>query len=545
MALIAPDLPPLSATSLGGYAEVLLIKRLASELPDAYRVFHSVEWSEGAEGSWRHGEIDIVLMNQAGHVLILEVKSGEVEFEDGRCFKRYASVRKNVSDQVKRQFSSMRRRLDEEGLKVPLHQLLVLPDVTVIAGSVLFPRSQIVDASDMASFAQRVDRAIGGVGLSEPAVADRVCAFLENTFQVVPNVAHQINQVHVASRRLAEGLATWVPRIDTPSGIVRVDGTAGSGKTQLALALLRDARIKGLRAAYLCFNRPLADHMVRLAPASAQVETFHELAVRTKERSDPDWRVDQRGAFDAASDALLTHLAGQSPDLDLLILDEVQDLQPEWVEGLLKRLTHSGRAYLLEDPDQQLYLDRTDFAIEDAVQVHCPDNFRSPRQLVRLINHLELTRQEIKPCGPVEGEVPEPIEYADERDLVRATVQAVTRCLAKGFDIKDIVVVTFRGRERSILHARGELGDWHFRRATGAFDTARNPIWTEGELTLESMRRFKGQSAPAVVLTECDFEDLDALNRRMLFVGMTRAQLHLEWVLSRSASRAVAKTLGR
>jgi superfamily I DNA and RNA helicase len=422
--------------------------------------------------------------------------------------------------------------------------LLVLPNVSVIAGSVLFPRAQIVDASDMAELAQRVDQAIGGIGIPNAAIADRVCAFLENTFQVLPNVAHQISQVHVASRRLAEGLSTWVPRIAAPLGIVRVDGTAGSGKTQLALALLRDARIKGLRAAYLCFNRSLADHMARLAPATAQVETFHELAVRHKERTDPDWRIDQQGAFDIAGDDLLAHLANQIPDLDLLILDEVQDFHPEWVEGLLKRLTNSGRAYLLEDPDQQLYRDRVDFAIEGAVVLQCPDNYRSPRQLVHLINHLGLTRQAINPCGPVDGELPEPIEYLDERDLLRATVQAVKRCLAKGFALKDIVLVTHRGRERSVLHAKDALGEWRLRRATGAFDAARNPVWTAGELTVESVRRFKGQAAPAVVLTECDFGELDDLTRRMLFVGMTRSQMHLEWVVSRSAASAITKALG-
>lgn len=49
---------------------------------------------------------------------------------------------------------------------------------------------------------------------------------------------------------------------------------------------------------------------------------------------------------------------------------------------------------------------------------------------------------------------------------------------------------------------------------------------------MESVRRFKGQAAAAVVLTECDFAELDALNRRLLLVGLTRARVHLEWVVS-------------
>jgi len=76
------------------------------------------------------------------------------------------------------------------------------------------------------------------------------------------------------------------------------------------------------------------------------------------------------------------------------------------------------------------------------------------------------------------------------------------------------------------------LGAWTLRRFTGAFDAGGAPVWTEGDLLVESVRRFKGQAAAAVVLTECDFAELDAMNRRLLFVGLTRARVHLEWVLS-------------
>ena len=59
------------------------------------------------------------------------------------------------------------------------------------------------------------------------------------------------------------------------------------------------------------------------------------------------------------------------------------------------------------------------------------------------------------------------------------------------------------------------------------------------------MRRFKGQSAPAVVLTECDVPDLTPLDRRLLFVGLTRARLHLEWVVSERTAAAIASTISQ
>jgi superfamily I DNA and RNA helicase len=57
---------------------------------------------------------------------------------------------------------------------------------------------------------------------------------------------------------------------------------------------------------------------------------------------------------------------------------------------------------------------------------------------------------------------------------------------------------------------------------------------SEGGLLAESVYRFKGQSAPAVIFTEIDFEQIDELVFRKLFVGMTRARLKL--VLSEGAA---------
>ena len=43
-------------------------------------------------------------------------------------------------------------------------------------------------------------------------------------------------------------------------------------------------------------------------------------------------------------------------------------------------------------------------------------------------------------------------------------------------------------------------------------------------MLVESVYRFKGQAAPAVILTEIDFEVLDDKAVRKLFVGATRAR---------------------
>ncbi|MBU3739632.1 MAG: nuclease [Rhodoferax sp.] len=543
MARLIPSLPPRAALSAGAYAELALLHTLEQGLSSAYSLFHSVDWSRGVGEQEQHGEIDIVVANQAGDVLLIEVKSGAVDFAPDGIFKSYRGTSKSVSGQIGLQYGALRGRLQDEGLSVQLHHLLVLPDVQVRTQSVQWPRERIVDSTDMPHITTRIAQALGP-GLPQARMQPRVLAFFENRFQVVPDVSALAGRLQQDATRLSAGLATWVTRMQVPSGLVRVVGTAGSGKTQLALRLLRDADAAGQKHAYLCFNRALADHMAQVAPVRTSAETFHEYAVNLLRAAGEPVDFAVPGAFDRIASRAIALLEGRQADLDLLVLDEVQDLQAEWVQALLGRVRADGRAYLLEDPDQQLYKDREGFDLPEAVTVTSHENFRSPRALVKLINALRLTRTEIEALGPHPGEVPDPIVFERPEGVQPCTIQAVERCLARGFALEDMAVISLRGRERSLLQGLDSLGPWTLRRFTGAFDAGGGAIWTPGELLVESLRRFKGQAAAAVVLTECDFAELDALTQRLLFVGLTRARVHLEWVVSASAAACVAERLG-
>ena len=72
----------------------------------------------------------------------------------------------------------------------------------------------------------------------------------------------------------------------------------------------------------------------------------------------------------------------------------------------------------------------------------------------------------------------------------------------------------------------------NLQRFTGKFNSDGLPVWNSGEIVTDSVFRFKGQAAPAVVLTEVDFPELSENVKRRLFVGLTRARVHWEWVLS-------------
>ena len=56
---------------------------------------------------------------------------------------------------------------------------------------------------------------------------------------------------------------------------------------------------------------------------------------------------------------------------------------------------------------------------------------------------------------------------------------------------------------------------------------------------VESVYRYKGQSAPAVLLAEVAFEVLTPQEKKKLFVGLTRAQMAVEIVLTAEAEQTL------
>ena len=106
------------------------------------------------------------------------------------------------------------------------------------------------------------------------------------------------------------------------------------------------------------------------------------------------------------------------------------------------------------------------------------------------------------------------------------------------------MIVTGRGRDRSVLLDRARIGAWTTRRFTGAFDRNGDARWTDGELLVESVYRYKGQSAPAVIVAEFDFAALDERARRKLFVALTRAHMAASLVLSARTERCLAAVIG-
>lgn len=533
--------------------EIETLSLLAEALPDDYAVFHGVHWTNLENGFSAYGEIDFIVLAPDGRLLLIEQKSGFLTETDDGLAKKYAGLDKPklVRNQILRAVSALKQRFGAGGgsgggpggESLTLDYLLYCPDYQVrkveTAG---IAADRIVDARRREQL-PAIIREILPLTETRPQ-RERVLRFLNNVLQLVPDPSAMIGQATALVTRLSGGLASWARQLEFSPFRLRVTGTAGSGKTQLALAEFGAALERGLRPLYVSYNRPLADHVQKLLPAGGRVFSFHQLCDQFARDHGllPDYADPQVWA------QLEQHLASAAPregwQFDVLIVDEGQDFSEAWRDALLRLLKPEGRALWLEDPMQNLYM-REPVALPGWVTLRAHGNFRSPRQVVELLASLSPSAAEVVAAGPFAGADIDVLTYpdGDTGQMHAQTRQAITRCLGAGFSRADIAIVSFRGREQSALLNLDVLGPHTLKSFNGGYDLFGNPVFRDGELLAESVYRFKGQSAPAVILTEIDIASLDDKSFRKLFVGMTRARLKLVLVMSERSARLLVDKL--
>lgn len=556
MARILPsDWRALEATGAAA-RELETLGRLESGLPDSVTVFHGVHWTRVERGFAAIGEIDFVVIAPSGRLLLIEQKTGFLDETPDGLVKRHLGGRRNIRLELDRTLDALRKRLAPvTGSELPaIDYLLYCPDYAVREpGSAGIDPAQIVDSRAGTGLASRVREllqlgrrdASGDLPLADPErpeLVARLRRFFANELELVPDVSALLSRAEALVTRLSGGLATWARRIEAPALRLRVVGTAGSGKTQLALALLEDAARDERRALYVCFNRPLADHLREIAPDASRVFTYHQWCERRLRNAGRNIEFGGPDSFARMERDAAALPVDPRERVDDLIVDEGQDFAAAWREDLFRLVGDraDARIYWLEDPMQNLY-GREPFEAEGWTLMHAPANYRSPRSVVRALRELLGDAVPgLQAESPIDGAEVEYLAYDDSDGMLDATKRAITNALRAGFRKQDIVLVTWSGRGRSQLLAAGTLGPHRLHAFAGRYDMFGNPEYREGDLLVDSVYRFKGQSAPCVILTEVDFEAFDESAARKLFVGMTRASMRLTVVLSARAAGALA-----
>jgi hypothetical protein len=230
-------------------------------------------------------------------------------------------------------------------------------------------------------------------------------------------------------------------------------------------------------------------------------------------------------------DVALAESPGPEWQFDDLIVDEAQDFEAGWMDALPLFLKDGASMLTLEDPNQNV---RGTAAPLPAgfVGYRSLLNYRSPESIARFIQRT-LPGFEFTCANDLPGLGADLVTYDDPFDQPKLVGKIVGRLLSQRFRPQDIAILSCRGLESTAFKEVERVGNHTLARFTGRYDLFGNQRYTEGQIVFDTVRRFKGQQSPAVILVDVDprQEHLEQ-DLQVLFCGMTRPTVRLDVVTS-------------
>lgn len=482
-----------------------LFDDLARSLPDDYLVFHHRPWhAPNAQGTARDSEAAFVIAHERKGLLVLDPDA------DGPRAARLAK--------------SLVRRLSE----LPAgsgRSWTATPAVAFRERDLFAPLA--LQRDDLKRLAAWFDGAMRG-----PALGFDGVALLKSLLAVpseVPSLTEheaEIAKLTVAQYRVLDGLQRFRR--------VLICGCAGSGKTMLAAEKVKRLADQGLVPLYVCFNQRLRDSVRDLLRGwrNAAVDNFHGLCERWVQRAKV--KIDRKPGDEyfhrQLPDGLLAAARKITERFDAIVVDEGQDFLPGWWRPLEATLKDERRGilYVFYDDNQTLYNRELRFPPVDS-QFDLTENVRNVRRVHDLVaKFYRMDRKLTSRASP--GPEPRITIYRTVPDLVSAVEKTLDRWAQDDkIGPQHIAILTGHGKEKSAV--------WRQRRFAGyeLVDHAPGP----GQILWSSVHSFKGLERAAVILAEVEplsHSELDT----MLYVGCSRARVHLAVIASEAAAELAA-----
>lgn len=494
-------------------------------LPEQFTVLHSFPWLRPARDlamePLREGEADFVILHPERGLLVLEVKGGRPELS-GRQWSRAGKEMRDPFDQARRSRYALLDAIEERTGRRITRSMFAHGDVVVFphvkyAGPVPVnsdPRI-IIDAEMLSDLPARIEDAFRAWARRDTKLT--TSQFSEVLNALMPKLRllrcagaeisaerHRIVQITLDQRETLLGLLE--------NERVLVEGTAGSGKTLLALEFSLALVEKGERVLFLCFNRHLSAWLQELAKSDPrasrglprlEISTFHAFARSLAKRAGVEFEVpsaDEQSFWDEEvplimEQALEVLRAGGRPEMfDAVIVDEAQDFAPDWWVTIetLSRAGRSGRLYVFLDLNQSLRGAAKLPPVPLQSRFRLTTNCRNTKQIARSAALLAALEVRLLPGSPM-GEAPSTLRASTSVSEAGLVLAELGRLLDQGILPQQLALIGPTG------HAKGSLSRHSAVAGVPLLDDALE--WRRGAgILVTTARAFKGLEADVVLI---------------------------------------------
>ena len=319
---------------------------------------------------------------------------------------------------------------------------------------------------------------------------------------------------------------------------VLVEGTAGSGKTLLALEFAVTLAAQGARVLFLCFNKHLSawlqeqaqsDPRLKSRRDALEIATFHSFAVSLARRAQVEFEIPNESTSSFWDEEVplileqaldLLRARGVEPVFDAVIVDEAQDFSRDWwvtVESLTRK-GRQGKLYAFLDLKQSLRAEPQLPPVPLQTYFRLTTNCRNTRSIARSGSCLSGAHVTLLPGIP-EGEIPATRRAQSSASQAGLALEEVRTLLRQRVEAKQIVLIGPASLDNGSLS--------RFREVEGVPLVTDAAEWRRGGgVLVTTARAFKGLEADVVIIYDLSgFGPL--FSRTDLYVAWTRARLRL------------------
>jgi hypothetical protein len=502
--------------------------RLAfADLDADWIVLHSVSW-QSPDSRRADGEADFVLLHRDHGLLVVEVKGGGVRLENGRW---YSVDRHGEEHEIKNPYDQavaskhalvafLRMHLDHRF--IPSGHVVALPDIITPELGPAGARAITWDRDALSSIRTAVRETVAHYSLSgslDRADVERISSLLLPSVTLKPLLR---DEIEVAEKSLARLTAQQIEALE---GLRRnrravIYGGAGTGKSLLAVHRAVRLAEQGFDVLLTCFNEPLSVALARQVRGNDRVtvRTFHKLCADESRRAGLNAEGTGREWWDRDLPSQLPQAASANEtQFDAIVVDEAQDFDPGWWVALqlLLRNPDEGPFYAFADTQQAIYRRGWEPPFEGfswELTVNC----RNTAPITAAVASVFAT-----PIKSLKVDGPAPVFRCV--DSFESIGEALRRALHRLVSVErlaphDIAVLSSSKTVIDVCRAR-RFGNLSMGPAA------------PGQITAETVHRFKGLESAAVILVIPPGEFVDPA---LMYVALSRARSYLEVVAERS-----------
>lgn len=515
-----------------------------------------------------HGETDFLVLAPGLGMFALEVKGGRVKRKLGKWhfINKYGNIDEKVRgpfDQAWEGVYSIRKSVESKldtshkHLKNMIFGIGVMfPDIDYASVGVDEAQWQVFDIDDGKNVSAFIKRIAAGAVENLQRFEYKITEDMYPTPDDVIYLANLLRgdfdldvPLRVKQKYTEDGLlaltneqALCIEQLaDNPRALIC--GTAGTGKTLLAIESVKQAIANGERVALFCFNKLLGEWLEDYfsdAPLSERpmfVGNFHSYMINLLKAgginpTPSSGKQDDYYYSDELPDMVIQHLKTIALKYDRIVVDEAQDLvKSKYLEVMnlsLRNGLSKGKWTMFGDFSMQsIYNNMTESAYLECFQdraffaiFRLNKNCRNTKKICIDIENIVGIPENAAFEDTIDTPAVNHITYSDMQDQ-KARLEALLLDLrAKGIPAKDIVILSPKKRSNSVV----ELLD--------GYNIKDYSVKSTGRVRFSTIQAFKGLESSTVILT--DIEDYQ--DEKLIYVGLSRARFNLHVLETEKAS---------